>query len=367
MKMMIGGVSNKKRAVLVLTVLVLLGSLLTLGSAAYQKNRQKGGSTGGYLYQVYGETTGEQSAENSTETANSTRNILVLGKDYDSNRTDAIIIVSFKEDGGVSTLQIPRDTYVTDGDYNGRINGLLPRYRAEAIDKGDGDPTDTGIKALAEKLYTDFGIKCDNYVFMDSSAVAQITDALGGVSVDIPADIDYTDAEREIDLHLKAGKQTLDGKTAAQFVRYRQGYPQADIGRINAQKLYAAAMLGKLQSLSSVTAAVKLVDTMAGFVKTDLTAEDVMRLATHLCMAKPDKVLMYTMPGDGVKVNGGSYYGVFTDKLCEVLAKGFDASVEVSSLKAESFSSQSGGYRDTDGVKLSSVLENGISIPVYAD
>jgi len=362
MKMIVGGVSNKTRIALVFTALLLVASILALATVAYQKNRQGDGETPSYLYQVYGEQSGEI-----VDSTDATHTVLVLGKDFDSNRTDAIICVAFKEDGGISTLQIPRDTYVEDGDYKGRINGLLPRYRAEAIDNDDEDPTDTGIRRLMEKIKADFGIKCQSYVFLDANALAAITDTLGGVVVDIPADIDYTDKDREIDLHLEAGSQLLDGKTAAQFVRYRQGYPQADIGRINAQKLFAAAMLGKLQGLSSVSTALNLAETMASYVKTDLSAEDTARLATSLCMAKGDEVVMYTMPGDGVSLGGGSYYGVFADKLCEVLEKGFGLSTDVFSLKTQDFSTQSGGYRDTEGVSLSAILEKGLAIPVYSD
>jgi len=367
MKIITGGISNKKRALIVLTVFALLGSLLALTTAAYQNSRRRGGDKGGYLYQIYAES---QSGTNSAPTEETTtrQTVLVLGKDYDSNRTDAIICVSFDyEGGGVASLQIPRDTYVKDGDYVGRINGLLPRYRAQALENGVEDATDTGIKALMKKIDTDFGIHCDNYVFLDSTAVEQLTNAMGGVTLDIPMDIDYTDTSRGIDLHLKAGKQRLNGAQAAQFVRYRQGYPQADIGRINAQKLFAAAMLEKFRGFSSVSNAAKMVDALSACVKTDLTANDITRMATHVCLAKPDKVVMYNMPGDGVTVNGGSYYGVFTDKLAEILQKGFGGNVAVSTLKAESFNYKEGGYRDTEGVKLSTVLEDGIAIPVYAD
>ncbi len=358
MKVMPGGISNKKRVWLILTVFALLISCLSLATVAYRKSRETG--TGeGYLYEVYGEATGELTD------AKNCYSVLVLGKDYDSNRTDAIICATFREDGGVSTLQIPRDTYVTDGDYKGRINGLFPMYKAQA--KSGADPIDSAARTMISKIGKDFGIECDSYVFMDVNAVAAITDAIGGVVVDIPTDIDYTDAERGMDLHLEAGAQKLDGRTASQFVRYRQGYPQADIGRINAQKLYASAVLSKLQSLSSVTAAVKLIDTVAAYVKTDMDAETVAALAVKLCTAKPDRVRMYTAPGDGVKINGGSYYGVFGDVLCEVLAKGFDLECTPAELTIQSFTAENGGYRDTEGIKLSTVLEQGIAIPVYKD
>lgn len=358
MKVMIGGIESKKRIGLILTVFALLVSSLALFTVAHQKS--KGADVGeGYLYQVYGETMGD------TTQGSKGYSVLVLGKDYDSNRTDAIICATFREDGGISTLQIPRDTYVTDGDYKGRINGLFPMYRANAVAKGDADPTGSAAAELAHKIEKDFGISCNSYVFLDVGAVAAITDAIGGVMVDIPTDIDYTDEARGMDLHLKAGAQKLDGKTASQFVRYRQGYPQADIGRINAQKLYASAVLSKLQSLSSVTAAVKIIDTAAAYVKTDMDAQTIATLATKLCTAKPDRVLMYTTPGDGVKINGGSYYGVFSDVLCEVLANGFDVDCTASELTIQSFTTKSGGYRDTEGIKLSTVIEQGIAIPVY--
>ncbi len=363
MKMIVGGLSNKTRIGAVCMTLLLLASVLTLATVAYQKSRQGGADTGSYLYQVYGEQSGETEKGDKQD---STHTVLVLGKDFDSNRTDAIICVAFKGDGSISTLQIPRDTYAEDGDYKGRINGLLPRYRAEAMDKGDTDPTHSAIHKLMEKLRSDLGIKCDSYLFMDSKAVAAVTDALGGVTVEIPADIDYTDKDREIDLHLKAGRQSLDGATASQFVRYRQGYLQSDMGRLNAQKLFVAALLDKLQNTSSLSTAVSLAAAMADYIKTDLNAEDITKLTASLCMAKPEEVLMYTLPGDGVKLGSGSYYGVFADKLCEILEKGFDIKAEPNGLTVQSFSG-SGGYRDTEGVSLATLLEKGMAIPVYSD
>lgn len=361
MKILTGGLSNKTRAVAVLTVLALLAAVLGVATAAYQGGRNvNDGSGDPYLYRVL-ESGGEMSAQTGGETDG--YGVLVLGKDYDSNRTDAIICVYFNYDtGSVSTLQIPRDTYVTDGDYTGRINTLLPRYRETAAGGGSADPLDVGIHSLMTKITDDFGVPLNGYIFIDSEAVEAVTDAVGGVTLNVPTDIDYTDKARGIDLHLKEGTQRLDGAQAAQFIRYRQGYPQSDIGRINAQKLYAAAMLDKLMGFSSVTTAVNVVNALAAYIKTDLTAERLSLLATKLFLADKDSVVMYTLPGDGVTVNGASYYGTYTDKLATILSNGFTAAVP----KAADFSEKGGGYADTDGVKLSSVLEHGIAIPVYA-
>ncbi len=366
MKIITGGLSNKTRILTVLTVFALLASVLSLGTAAYQKSLQKTDNKGeDYIYQAFEGSTESPPAEDAQAEAG--KGVLVLGKDYDSNRTDAIICVYFNyKTGAVSTLQIPRDTYVKDGDYSGRINSLLPRYRTIAANAGSANPLEAGIHRLMEKIEADFGVKLDNYVFLDSAAIEAITNAVGGVTIEIPTNIHYTDIERGIDLHLKEGVQRLNGAQAAQFVRYRQGYPQADIGRINAQKLYAAAMLDKLMSFSTATAAVSITDALSTYIKTDLDAETVALLATKLCLAKKASVVMYTLPGDGVTVGSGSYYGTYTDKLAVILSKGF-APVKASEIGAEDFSHLGGGYTDTEGVKLSSVLEHGIAIPVYAN
>lgn len=369
-----GKASNAKKNSLVFAILGLTLCLSVLFSVAYQKGRAKDnsevtGSGHDYLYDIYEGESGSSAEADASATVpeRGTHCVLVLGKDYDSNRTDSIICVSFgPEEGAVSTLQIPRDTYVIDGDYSGRINTLLPRYKTAAEEAEVKDALEEGIYALMDKIKEDFGISCDNYLFLDSGAVATLTDALGGVTVDIPLNIDYTDKARGIDLHLKEGVQRLDGVTAAQFIRYRQGYPQADLGRIDAQKLYCAAMLDKLGNMGSTATVLKVITALSGYVKTDLTAEEIVKLGTKLCLADGERVVMYTLPGNGVTVNGASYYGAYKELLWEIVCRGF-GQVSAEALEVTDFyTASSGGYTDTEGVKLSSILDHGIAIPVYA-
>ena len=76
---------------------------------------------------------------------------------------------------------------------------------------------------------------------------------------------------------------------------------------------------------------------------------------------------MYTLPGDGVNLGGGSYYGAFVPQLCELLDKGFNLKTAVQSLKTQDFSAQGGGYTDTKGISLATILKEGLAIPVYSD
>ena len=354
MKMIVGGLTNKQKTLFSVTVLCVLAFTLIMLTVASYKTEPAPQASNDYLYGYLGEGSAEDGI-----------NILLLGRDFDSNRTDAVAIASVNyKSGTVKAVQIPRDSYVEDGNYQGRLANLLPRYKSEAESAGSQNALTDGIKRLSLKLQTDIGVRLDRYVFLESDTVQLVTDALGGVEIEIPADIDYTDPERAIDLHLKEGKQTLDGKTAAMFVRYREGYPQADIGRLDAQKLYVAAAMEKLFSFSSVTNAETLLQSIASCVKTDLTAEEIARLAAALLSMDARNIILYTAPGNGVTVNGASYYGLYTERLAEITA-GFVGNI--GKMTAVGFAEASNGYTDTKGEKLSAIIEHGLSIPVYAN
>ena len=80
----------------------------------------------------------------------------------------------------------------------------------------------------------------DGFVVVDFHGFRGLIDALGGVWFDIPEDID----DSRSDLHVRAGCQKLDGKTALAYARTRYAVGDgSDLGRIsNQQKLVAAIM-----------------------------------------------------------------------------------------------------------------------------
>ncbi len=352
MKTNVGGLTNKQKSIFYVCILCTLAFVLVLLSIPSGKT-QTDKADNSY---IYGFLDGKE---------DDGQNVLFLGRDFDSSRTDVVAVVSFDFDSGsVRAIQIPRDSYVEDGGYAGRLANLLPRYKTEAEQAGSKDALADGIARLMKKLQSDLGLKIDRYVFMESTAVELITDAVGGVELEVPADIDYTDAERAINLHLKEGKQTLDGKTAAMFIRYRQGYPQADIGRLDAQKMYVAALCERLFSYSSVANAETLIKSLASCVKTDLTADEIARLSVTVLSADAKKVILHTAPGNGVTVKGASYYGLYTESLNDITEQCFGY---IGKGAAVGFPEAADGYTDTAGERLSSIIEHGLSIPVYAN
>ncbi|MBO5305810.1 MAG: LCP family protein [Clostridia bacterium] len=156
-------------------------------------------------------------------------NLLFLGRDDAAGLCDVLMLVSFDLDfGRLHIVQIPRDTYFSyTADHYKKINAA-PRVLG-------------GADKLADELAAALGVGIDGYVEFDLDFVQAAVDAVGGVEIDVPCDMDYDDPAQNLSIHLKKGTQRLTGKEAVGFVRFRSGYARADLGRMDAQKLFLAS------------------------------------------------------------------------------------------------------------------------------
>ena len=59
-----------------------------------------------------------------------------------------------------------------------------------------------------------------------------LVDSIGGIEYNVPINMDYDDPGQDLAIHLKAGPQKLNGKQAEGLVRFRKGYDNQDIGRV---------------------------------------------------------------------------------------------------------------------------------------
>lgn len=223
-------------------------------------------------------------------------NILVMGRDAAAGLTDVMMLVSLDADAHtLQVLQIPRDTYVkyTSKNYK-KINGA---YRA------------LGGVGLSEFISHHMGIDVDGYVCMDLSVFGEVVDTLGGVPMDVPADMDYDDPAQSLHIHLNQGKQCLTGQQAQMFVRFRSGYAQADLGRIDAQKLFLAALAKQVKTTLTVPKAVELACTCFGKVKTNLSLRQCISCVRALMEVQLSAIQMTTLIGEApTPVSGGAWY-----------------------------------------------------------
>lgn len=221
---------------------------------------------------------------------------LVMGMDDGNGNTDTIMAVTFDVKGKhVSVISIPRDTLVD-----------VPR----TIKKINAAYSVGGIEEVQKEVSGILGFPVDHYVTVNLRGFKALVDAVGGVDFEVPINMNYDDPTQNLHIHLNKGMQHLDGEKALQLVRFRSGYTNADIGRIETQQKFLKALAKKLISWDSVTKINQFVDIFAKNVKTDL---DVGNLAyfglAALDLDLTDGISMNTLPGDGqVTYKGIPYY-----------------------------------------------------------
>ncbi len=218
--------------------------------------------------------------------------ILFLGCDASENLTDCMMVVSV-DASTVRVLQIPRDTWLnyTDRDYK-KINGAMAHLGPD------------GCKALVSRA---LGVEIDSYAVLKLSHVEAMVDAVGGVELEIPEALTYEDPSQGLTISLEKGYQHLDGAQALQFVRYRSGYADGDLGRIAAQRLFVRAFARRCRSLGLLEA-VRLLLAILPAVSTDVNVARVMRPLGVCFRCDPDEITMLTLPGRAVQGPSGAWY-----------------------------------------------------------
>ena len=237
-------------------------------------------------------------------------NILCAGRDDTAFNTDALILVSFDtQNGCAGIVQIPRDTYL-DG---GKINALWAKYRSRAKKNGDADADSAAMDALCETLEQTLCIKIDHWILCGLTAVREVVDALDGVTVNVPYDMDYDDPDQNLSIHLTAGEQTLDGTQAEGLIRFRSGYIRGDLGRVDMQKLFLSALLEKGKQISLLTLP-SIVTTAAKHISSDLSFSDLIFFAKSAQKLDASRVSFLTLPGTDCREYGdsGAWYYVLS-------------------------------------------------------
>jgi LCP family protein required for cell wall assembly len=99
------------------------------------------------------------------------------------------------------------------------------------------------------------GIRMDHFVVIDFNGFKQMVDALGGVPVCVPEEVDDNIGH----IHLPEGSYEVTGAQALDYVRVRHDISDnGDIGRMKRQQAFLASMTNKAISLGTLANPVKL-------------------------------------------------------------------------------------------------------------
>jgi len=229
--------------------------------------------------------------------------ILVAGLDEPEmpgypRRSDTIILCAARLDGsGITLLSVPRDSYVRIPRHGtGKINGAYALGGLPLLKK-----------TLAQPAVLEANLPF--HVSFDSSTVAAMIDALGGVEVDVPHAMDYDDDWGNLHIHLKPGQQVLTGKQVVGYLRWRKNNrgpsPGGDDFRRTArQRELLGAIAHKVrtvQGMMKLPAVYRAFQTSAP-VKPNLTFRQMIALAFAARQVTPDAV-----PGVSVKRGDTSF------------------------------------------------------------
>ena len=258
-------------------------------------------------------------------------NILVVGHDKLAGLADVTMIVNIDaKNHAITIMQIPRDTYVDvsaeDEEvylYTNKVNEIFSRYFE--LGWAYGDETEQHMYALqhlASFLERTLCINIHHSIVVDLEGFKVIVDSIGGVELYVPSRMYYEDPYQGLVIDLYEGYQNLNGAQAEQFVRFRSGWIQADLGRVNAQKIFMTAFFNKMKYIVKTVDLNKLTsvaEVALEYSYSDLTTSDVIYYAKQLLNINKSSVKMMTIPGN--MDSTGAFYVINKEAVLQAINK----------------------------------------------
>lgn len=247
-------------------------------------------------------------------------NVLLVG--LEGTRSDTIMLASFdRKTKEANIISIPRDTYYYREGYY-KYSDVQKINAVYGMEK-------EGIKALTKAVEDLTGIPIDNYATIEYDGVRAAVDAVGGVEVDVPFHMRYTDPydDPPLDINIPAGKQIIKGDKAMEFLRFRKtnypgysGYVNGDLGRVEVQQQFIKSAVKKALSLKLPS----VISAVYPHVKTDLTLTDLLGLGKDAIGFSIENLNTITLPGTDKMLGGVSFYLADGEEITKVVYDLYD-------------------------------------------
>ena len=231
-------------------------------------------------------------------------NVLLLGtdegdsEDFDKDipkRTDAMLLVSFDPDKDrVAILSLPRDTRVE-----------IPGRRG--YDKINAAYAYGGVKLARRTVSNLLQVPIDYYMQVDWQGFIKVVDMLGGVDLDVEKNMDYEDPYADLKIHLKKGRQHLDGNKAGQYVRFRHD-EMGDIGRAERQQKFLRALSKQAFTVTNMVKMPVIIGTATEYVHTDMDFITMIRAANCLRIFGDSGLKTGSLKGEFYDTGSASYW-----------------------------------------------------------
>ena len=241
-------------------------------------------------------TTPDRGTAFETERQDGVYTILLAGSDDGTGNTDTIMV------GKLDTVRhtanfvsLPRDTLINVDTPIRKLNSV---YWTAVYAGADGSEA---LRRHVKKL-TGFDVDC--YAVISLEAFEQAVDALGGIWYDVPRRMYYEDGPV---IDLEPGYQLLNGEQAMWLCRYRSGYVNGDLDRIEVQHDFLKAAADQFLQLGSIPNIPQVAAILAENMDTNMTASNMAWFARQLLRCRSEDIRFYTAPNTPAYVHDLSY------------------------------------------------------------
>lgn len=239
---------------------------------------------------------------------------LILGISTDekgSLLTDTIMVASYNpKTQKAALISIPRDSYTGKNPAKAtayeKINSLYSRKE---------DP-----KTVLDAVNNLTGLDLKYYAIVKTEAFIKLVDAIGGVTFNVPIDMDYDDTSQDLHIHLKAGEQELDGDKAEQLVRFRHNndntsypteYGDNDLGRMRTQREFIMQVIKQTAKVENITKIGKILDIAGENVITNIDFEAAKDYIPYVVEFNTDNLETDSLPGTVPNVKQTNNVSIF--------------------------------------------------------
>lgn len=233
------------------------------------------------VYELEKEIKEKDNVIKSTGSVDKPFTILLMGVDSTSNKLnanaafngDTLMIITFNPHTlNATVFSIPRDTYVPIACLKNKDSSKINSSAAY------------GSKCVIDTVENLIGIKLDYYVKINFKGVVDLVDALGGVDVTVPDNIEFCEQNSKRSfkkkdlLCIKSGYQHMNGEQALAFARHRKTLPAGDFQRVQHQQLVVEGILNSAKNLSSLDSFLDVLDAISMNIDTNMTTDDLLNL-----------------------------------------------------------------------------------------
>ena len=145
------------------------------------------------------------------------------------------------------------------------------------------------------------------YAVVEYEDIEKVMDVIGGVEVNVPFDMIYDDPTDNPPLHIRiyAGEQIIDSSNVMEYLRYRKGYRNGDIGRIQVHQEFVKKVIKECLKAGNILDVLKVA---VENVESDITYSMAINVGTKATKLSGDSMNSYVLPGTDAMIQGFSFW-----------------------------------------------------------